>query len=348
MLEKTPWGNNVLVTSTGWYPSYGYLKRCKFKMRFACPEQYTFLSVGTKVSDKVEGEFRITEWDMSDYPVSMISYNYGEFTRDTTMTGDSIPVEVYRGKAHGGLSAGMLQNVMTDITGSTSLFSMEMEKYPFKKMLATEILSGHGQGMPGFLHLAWSTFQSQLVPYDDAFRAHEVAHQWWGHLVGWQSYHDQWLSEGFAEYSGAWYVQRKYMNDPKNKGAFFDLVDRWREDVLESGGHNIWGVPIAYQEGNTAGPIWMGLRLASSQSSDYQTLVYSKGAYILYMLRMMMFDFAKRDDSKFNATLKDFLETYAWKDASTADFQRIAEKHYGKPLDWFFDEWVYDTQVPIV
>ena len=32
---------------------------------------------------------------------------------------------------------------------------------------------------------------------------HEVAHQWWGHTVGFDSYRDQWMSEGFAEMSAS-------------------------------------------------------------------------------------------------------------------------------------------------
>ena len=38
------------------------------------------------------------------------------------------------------------------------------------------------------------------------FLAHETAHQWWGNIVAWRSYRDQWLSEGFAEYSGLLYI----------------------------------------------------------------------------------------------------------------------------------------------
>lgn len=349
MLSKTPWGNNILESSITWYPRYGYLKRCKFKLKFACPPQYTLMSVGKKISERVEDDFRITEWDISDYPISMVSYNYGTFDRDTMISPDGVPIEVYRSKDHNAASSGMIQNVMSDVGASESLFSTEIGEYPFMKLLATEIPSSHGQGMPGFLHLAWKTFESQKAPYDDAFRAHEVAHQWWGHLVGWQSYHDQWLSEGFAEYMGAHYVQQKYLNNEQFRGKFSELMDRWREDVLQSGSLDVWGGSSyigAYREGNDAGPIWMGQRLASSKSADYTTLVYSKGAYVLYMLRMMMCDFAKKDDSNFNAMLRDFGQQYRWKEASTADFVRIAEEHYGAKLDWFFDEWIYDTQVP--
>ncbi|GEM_PF-1020911 len=346
MLAKTPWGNNVLVSSTTWYPNYGYFKRSKFKLTYACPEQYTFLSVGKKLSEKVEDGFKITSWDISDFPVGAISYNYGDFRCDTTTAAGDIPIEVYRSKAHLAGSSGMMENVMLDVRAATSLFSLELAPYPFHRLLVTEIPSAHGQGMPGFLHLAWSTFESQMTPYDDAFRAHEVAHQWWGHLVGWQSYHDQWLSEGFAEYMGAWYVKRKYMNNDQYRGKFFELMDRWREDILEAGGYDVWGNKTAYHAGNDAGPIWMGRRLVSSESADYTTLVYSKGAYVLYMLRMMMFDFNKRDDSKFNAMLKDFLQEYSWKEAATPDFIRVAEKHCGSSLDWFFNEWIYGNEVP--
>ena len=48
--------------------------------------------------------------------------------------------------------------------------------------------------------------RSRTIP--EFFMAHEIAHQWWGQAVGWQNYHDQWLSEGFAQYFAALYAQQ--------------------------------------------------------------------------------------------------------------------------------------------
>ena len=347
MVGKTPWGGNILTYATTWYPRYGYLKRAKHKLRFAVPEQYEVVSVGRKTSETVADGFKITDWDISEFPVAIVSYNYGPFDIDTGSILGKVPVAVYAGKSHRAATAPMREAVLLDIVASASLFSAEVHPYPFNQLIATEIPSPHGQGLPGLLHLGYATFDFGLADNtDDAFRAHEVAHQWWGHLVGWKSYHDQWLSEAFAEYFGGWYVQRKYQNDEQNRGRFFQLLDTWREDVFEKGSYTNRGAQTAYQEGNDAGPIWMGQRLASSKSSDYSTLVYSKGAYVLYMLRMMMFDFVKRDDSKFKEMLNGFLREHKWQDATTGDFQKVAEKFYGKPLDWFFDQWVYDTQLP--
>src|ERR1035437_5287637 len=42
--------------------------------------------------------------------------------------------------------------------------------------------------------------------YWKAVTAHEVAHQWWGHTVGFASGRDQWMSEGFADMSAALYI----------------------------------------------------------------------------------------------------------------------------------------------
>ena len=46
-----------------------------------------------------------------------------------------------------------------------------------------------------------------MANFVDEVTAHEVAHQWWGHVVGWASYRDQWISEGFATFSAGLYLQ---------------------------------------------------------------------------------------------------------------------------------------------
>jgi aminopeptidase N len=82
-------------------------------------------------------------------------------------------------------------------------------------------------------------------------------------------------------------------------------------------------------------------------------VVYAKGGFILHMLRRMMAD-RNSGDQAFMAMMQDFVKTYSGRTASTEDFKAIAEKHMppflnldgnGK-LDWFFNQWVYGTEVP--
>lgn len=103
------------------------------------------------------------------------------------------------------------------------------------------------------------------------------------------------------------------------------------------------------------GPVVMGYRLGNTKAGlDIpRRLIYPKGAYILHMIRMMMWDHAKGDE-KFSAMMKDFVETYRNRPASTEDFKAMVEKHMTPimspdgqgNMDWFFNEFVYGIDFP--
>src|SRR5437016_206705 len=114
--------------------------------------------------------------------------------------------------------------------------------------------------------------------YWKSVTSHEVAHQWWGHTVGFNSYRDQWMSEGFAEMSASLYLQLIEKNPPKFIGFWNDQ----RELSLERDKEGWRAID--------AGPVTMGYRMSNSRTGEGVTrrLIYPKGAYILHMIRMMM------------------------------------------------------------
>ena len=185
---------------------------------------------------------------------------------------------------------------------------------------------------------------SDTASFVDEVTIHEIAHQWWGYRVGWESYRDQWLSEGFAEFSAGLVLELT-----RGQAAADRFWQRRRQLVLEDprGG----GVAAVH-----AGPVTQGWRLASERAPHaYDALVYSKGAFVLHMLRMLMREAGTPNpDERFFAMLRDFATTHAGRDATTEDFKAAIEKHMtpgidarrdGK-IDWFFDQWVYGTEVP--
>jgi aminopeptidase N len=178
----------------------------------------------------------------------------------------------------------------------------------------------------------------------DFFRGHESSHQWWGHRVGWKSYHDQWLSEGFAEFSGKLYVQFR-----QNQKEFLEQFRRDKE-LLQTG-------DVKMHQVDSLGPIWMGRRIRSSETSpsSYQNLIYSKGGYVLQMLREQLADPRNPDpDHLFKAMMQDYCKTFDNRPASTEDFKSIVEKHMTRSMDldgnhrmdWFFNQYVYGTGIP--
>jgi aminopeptidase N len=179
--------------------------------------------------------------------------------------------------------------------------------------------------------------------YWDVVTPHEVAHQWWGHTVGFRGYRDQWMSEGFADASASIFLQ---LTRPK----LDDFIHFWKEERRMLTEKNQFGFrPI------DVGPVTMGIRLSSPNAgwNIYGDLVYPKGAYILHMIRMMMWS-PKDGDARFKATMQDFVNTYRLQAATTEDFKATVEKHMSAGMDlegnhrmdWFFREYVYGTDLP--
>jgi hypothetical protein len=228
--------------------------------------------------------------------------------------------------------------------------------FPEKRIAITQQSAwSSDQSWPTLIDLPYVAFASSTTrnrmgfgldtsQFVDEAGTHEIAHQWWGHEVGWNSYHDVWLSEGFAEFTSGLVLQLR-----KGDGGYNDFWERKRTMILGKPG----GARITKDQ---AGPITQGIRLATWQDPQaYGALVYGKGAYVLHMLRMLMKDQSKPNpDAAFQDMMKDFVTTWAGKNPSTADFQQIVEKHAthklkltkdGK-LDWFFDQWVRGTAIP--
>jgi aminopeptidase N len=103
------------------------------------------------------------------------------------------------------------------------------------------------------------------------------------------------------------------------------------------------------------GPLTQGYRAGTTKTGfDVpRRLIYPKGAYVLHMLRMMLWD-PKTGDDQFKAMRHDFVSTYSSKTATTEDFKEIVEKHMIQVMDadgnhkmnWFFDDYVYGTALP--
>lgn len=192
--------------------------------------------------------------------------------------------------------------------------------------------------------MMFGTINSKLTGFVQEVTPHEVAHQWWGHAVGWASYHDQWLSEGFAEFSAGLFLQQAVAGDWRKD--YIEFWNRLQKRIVEK---NNFGIAP-----NDAGPLWMGQRLESPRTEHaYQNVTYPKGAFVLQMLRSVMYS-PQDGDKPFIDMMHDFVESHQNKPASTESFKAVVEKHMSKTmdlagngnLDWFFNEWVYGTEIP--
>ena len=318
-----------------WYPRYRGDQVFDVNLTFHTPKSLRFSTIGRRVQADTQGNTVVTKWT-SELPTNQVSFNIGSFD-EVNITDQRIPPVTIQlnTEAHGLIrrfiptSRGASDDVGADIANSLSFFTSAFGPPLFQHYYATEIPYFHGQAFPGMIHLSFATFLGlQDAGHDESFRAHEMAHQWWGIGVEPASYRDAWLSEGFAEFAGMWYMQTILRDNDK----YFKMLRESRDEIRRTR--------------DKAVPIGLGYRALENWRGSYSLITYEKGAWVLHMLRNMMIDSRTMSEDRFKLMMRNFYETYRGKRATTLDFQRIVEKHVGRPMDWFFDQWVYGTSVP--
>ncbi len=253
--------------------------------------------------------------------------------------------------------ADALNSLAREVNASINFYEKYNGPFPFHRLAVSQIPGTFGQGWPGLLYLSTFSFlpaeaqeraglsTASQEAFTEIIPVHEVAHQWWGNVVGWSDYRDQWIDEGLAVYLSLLFADSQKIPDH----TLQQWLSRYRKRLITKSGET----DVAPGD---IGPVTMGMRLSSSKSPDaYDVVVYSKGAWIFHMLREMLRDSNSRDsDARFIALLHTLVAKYAQKPLTTAQLQKEIEAvitpkmdlEGGRSMEWFFEEYVRGTGIP--
>ena len=386
----TDLGNGVLFVGPrgNWYPNINVFYPARFELRFRFPRALQLVATGTLQEAREDGEWRETLW-VSDIPLPVAGFNVGDYeTRLVERNG--VRVTAYANRQleprlaqaarqrslppplipHGDPWARLrqeasppapapptllLDRVAHDVANSLATYTELFGTFPYSQLHVSQIPGGFGQGYPGLIYLSTLSFlpaaeQARLglservqQTFSLLTPAHEVAHQWWGNWVRLPHYRDQWLAESLAAYSALLYLERQ----PGGDAVVREWLERYRADLLET--------DEAGDLVDATGALTLGARLDSSRSPEgYVRLIYSKGPWVLHMLREMFRDPVTGSDAVFFGLLRRLAEHGGSQALTTAAFQEELEaalpphadaEKTGR-LDWFFQQWVYDTGLP--
>jgi len=195
------------------------------------------------------------------------------------------------------------------IKNMIALFADLFGEYPF-----IEEKYGHADflGNGAMEHQTCSSFGF----WNEWVFAHELAHQWWGDLITCENFHHIWLNEGFATYSEALWYER--LNGP-GTASYYQLTA------------NLY-----------LGPGTVYIEDPQNENIFDGGLSYSKGSWVLHMLRHVV------GDTKFFDILRTYhkSEQFRFGTATTEDFQYLSEQVSGINLEKFFHQWIYEEYYP--
>ena len=339
------------VADVSWHPgeANAILDRATADLRLLTRKKDEVRAMGTPVVEgEAEGDAKRWHYRI-ERPARMLTFSFAETFHEETVTQEGVP-DVTAFASYGGRKArAKAQNVAADVSNSIEFFQQVFRhSLPTDHLYATAIYGNHGQSFDGFLHLAERTFLLETNGPSQLFRAHEAAHQWWGHTVSPATYRDYWLSEALAEYSAILFLQVAMEGGQE----VYDEVIAAYTGVVRgrfSGDSRFlrgWAMQDNDKFRRRVGPIGLGIRAATSETpSGYFSQTYVKGTLVLHMLRTCMRSLTQSDEAFF-LVLQDFLATFGGRAATTADFVSIVEKHAPGEWDWFFDQWIQGTAIP--
>lgn len=288
------------------------------EMIVTAPAHWQVVGNGVLVEEvDVAGERRRTHWRQS-VPIASWLYAIGVARFDAHHAGsvEGVPLQTWAFPQDRAAARKLFEETSRR---AMEFFSDRVGPYPYEKLANVQV-SGFSGGMENATVIFYG---EKGVAAGRGPVVHEVAHQWFGNSVTERDWDDVWLSEGFATY-----FAHLYREHYEGRDAFVDGLERSRTTVLQTA-----------QMLPEAAVVHDNL---SDMDRVLNRLVYDKGGWVLHMLRREV------GDEAFWRGIREYYRRYRDSNASTDDFRQVMEQVSGRPLQWFFMQWLTRSGNPVV
>jgi len=303
----------ILLSEGNWFPSHRFpLDAATATVKITVPLGFSVVAPGEMRSVETLGISEVFTWE-SRQPLTRIPVVVARFFRQK-FEDSSIPLTFYVTEAFDR----DLRPFVDEVTQMLEFFQSEYGPFPKEALNFAQVSNVRlpSTGCAGLILLESSLLQSPSIPIMELAR--RIARQWWGYSLRPERSSDAWLQDGFATYAALRYFEAKH-------------PDRFSTELARE------AISALKYESNA--PITKGLELQSG-SAQYQSIVASKGAWILYMLAQLV------GREQFDGMLGDWYRQKAQQTANTAEFAAFIQERTGEDYKWFFVQWVESVGIP--
>lgn len=302
-----------------WFPTKQSLndKIERFDFKITTPSNYSVAANGKLMSETFPtGSTKLTFWrTMYPTPAYLIALSITNFVKLTDTIGNPpFPFVNYIYP-----STNSNQTSLNNIQWTKQVmgtFETYFGAYPFRNEKYGHMEFMYGGGMEHQTMSSMGGWSKQLI-------AHELTHQWFGDKVTCGAWNDIWLNEGFATFGEHLANEKLLMTNSE----FLNYLQGQSNYITAS----------------TTGSVYVPDNGLSSINRIFDSrLSYSKGGYVLRMLKWIL------GDAAFYQALKDYhaRPNLAYSYARTADFNASLLQSTGTDFTEFFNDWVYGEGYP--
>jgi hypothetical protein len=290
---------------------------------------FTAFAPGETVRRVEEGDYNVVE-NKVPVPVQFGVVHAGKYVFDEKKYDDGLTIRVAAYAMNNERAMKQLNNLAYKLI---KYYEPWLGPFPFKEFNIIEIHElGYGQAPPATMFITKEAFNPTMGDDNKIFSkginhrfAHEIAHQYWGHVVKMGSSDEQWITESFAEYCSSLAIK-----ELKGQSTYDSMVATWRANANDA--HEMSSIPLANRISIPNDPLAFWYRTH---------LIYDKGALLLATLHKQL------GENKFLSFMRNLQNLYKWRYLTTDEMPKLlARIDPGKDYQAFFDHYYWGTEMP--
>jgi aminopeptidase N len=310
-----------LTHMANWHPGFYWLAPHPSDVSLVVPKGYTAVGPGLlqgveEITEEPWGESSVYRW-LQEEPIMSIPVAASRYVHRERQIRPNLLLQCYAYSQ----DEEDIDLYLDDLERIIAFYEEILTPFPYDKLAVAQVPFFFGGYGPATLLMIKDDVFAKGAAGLEKLLAHETAHQWFGNLVisRYQGLSHPWLSEGFATYLDALYMERRQGAEIFRERAR-DMGTLYFEALYAYDDVSIFDVP--------------------QDNPLYHTLVYEKGALVLHALRFVM------GDAAFFAGLKDYAGRFSFQEVEIFDFQEVMEEYHEESLGWFFDQWLFGKGYP--